>query len=83
MCQEVRDEIEAVLGADASVAELLTAMCDCRLVATPWLNQASAFPLHSLDLDLVTTAQHLLRLLPNIYGTHLPELCVCLYASTA
>ncbi|BDA49058.1 probable hypoxia-inducible factor 1-alpha inhibitor [Coccomyxa sp. Obi] len=26
MCQEVRDEIEAVLGADASVAELLTAI---------------------------------------------------------
>lgn len=42
MCQEVRDEIEAVLGADANTAELLTAMCDGRLVPTPWLNQASA-----------------------------------------
>ncbi len=40
MCQEVRDEIEAIMGADASAAELLNAMCDRRLVPTPWLNQA-------------------------------------------
>ncbi len=47
MCQEVRDEIEAVLGADTDAAELLRAMCDHRLVATPWLNQArSSCTLH-------------------------------------
>jgi hypothetical protein len=39
MCQEVRDEIEAVIGAEASVKDILLAMCNKRLLPTPWLNQ--------------------------------------------
>lgn len=38
-CLQVRDEIEAVLGREASVSEVLRAMCDKRLIPTPWLNQ--------------------------------------------
>ena len=37
---QVRDEIAAVLGREASVSEVLRAMCDKRLIPTPWLNQA-------------------------------------------
>ena len=36
---QVRDEIEVVLGREADVGEVLRAMCDKRLVPTPWLNQ--------------------------------------------
>ena len=36
---QVRDEVEAVLGRAASVREVLRAMCDRRLIPTPWLNQ--------------------------------------------
>jgi hypothetical protein len=36
----VRDEIAAVLGCEACVAEVLRALCDKRLIPTPWLNQA-------------------------------------------
>ncbi len=39
MCTEVRDEIEAVIGAGAAVKDMLLAMCDRRLVPTPWLNR--------------------------------------------
>ena len=45
MWAQVRDEIEAVLGREASVKEVLLAMCDRRLVPTPWLNQARALRL--------------------------------------
>lgn len=39
MCQEVRYEIRTVLGEDASVKDFLLALCDDRLVPTPWLNR--------------------------------------------
>ena len=44
MCMQVRDEIEAVLGHETSVKEVLLAMCDRRLIPTPWLNQARGSP---------------------------------------
>lgn len=56
MCQEVRDEIEAVIGPDASVEDMLQGMCDCRLLPTPWLNQVCASPQASID------ASHTLRI---------------------
>ena len=46
MHAKVRDEIEAVLGRDASVHDMLAAMCDRRLVPTPWLNQVQISPMH-------------------------------------
>jgi hypothetical protein len=38
MCQEVRDEVEAVVG-EGWAGELLLDMCRNRLLPTPWLNQ--------------------------------------------
>ena len=48
MCQEVRDEIEAVIGPDASVRDMLLGMCDRRLLPTPWVNQVCASPQASM-----------------------------------
>ena len=41
MCEEVREEVRAVLGEATDIKEFLLALCDDRLVATPWLNRVS------------------------------------------
>ena len=42
MCEEVREEVRAVLGEATDIKQFLLALCDDRLVATPWLNRVSA-----------------------------------------
>ena len=39
MCQEVRDEIRAVLGEDEPIKAFLEALYDGRLLPTAWLNR--------------------------------------------
>ena len=39
MCQEVREEIRTVLGEDICIKDFLLAMCEDRLLPTPWLNK--------------------------------------------
>lgn len=47
MCEEVREEVRVVLGEATDIKEFLLALCDDRLVATPWLNMVShAAPAH-------------------------------------
>ena len=41
MCEEVREEVRTVLGEATDIKEYLLALCDDRLVATPWLNRVS------------------------------------------
>ncbi len=41
MSEEVREEVRAVLGEATDIKEFLLALCDDRLVATPWLNRVS------------------------------------------
>ena len=41
MCEEVREEIRTVLGEATDLKEYLLALCDDRLVATPWLNRVN------------------------------------------
>ena len=43
MCQEVRDEVKAVLGEDTDIKKYLLALCDDRLMPTPWLNKVCPF----------------------------------------
>jgi hypothetical protein len=52
MCQEVRDEIRAVLGEDEPIKAFLEALYDERLLPTPWLNRVclQAFTLIGLTV---------------------------------
>lgn len=62
MCQEVREEIRTVLGEQTCIKDFLQAMCDDRLLPTPWLNKVRMLANLLRPWACVNCEQHGMRL---------------------